>query len=347
MSSALREYLDVAHAQLARGLHVFPADHPDQPTCLGKHGPNTPCDGKRGKHPAVAFGTWAVAATTQMLDMEWEKHGGLANVAVSCGPSKIAVLDEDELGEMDRWCADHGITLPPTYVVTTGRGRHFYFRWDHAVARIGNREKAFDGYKINVRGDGGYVIGHGSAHESGAIYTGNGQPIAPLPELLADILRYAVGGTNGVEVASTATFWEPARDPNADIIPDGRRHPALVAYAGRLRGKDLDYDEAVPTYRARWLLCEQPEGQIPDAAHHSAACRYPVTWDEAVGKLRDVYNRYPPGQVPTDAAASLQAESSDGTWQFVDGASFILDIRRPSRRCGAKDKTCCGPRASR
>ena len=46
-----------------RGLRVFPADHPDQPNCIGKHGPENPCDGIRGKHPAVKWGTWAVAPT--------------------------------------------------------------------------------------------------------------------------------------------------------------------------------------------------------------------------------------------------------------------------------------------
>ena len=119
-----------------QGLHVFPADHPDQSHCIGLHGPATsPCDGTRGKHPAIKWGTWAVAATEQMIDQAWARRGGVANIAVACGPSNLVVLDEDVLGELDRWCASYGITLPDTYVVTTDRGRHFYFRWDHSTQR--------------------------------------------------------------------------------------------------------------------------------------------------------------------------------------------------------------------
>jgi hypothetical protein len=55
-----------------QGLHVFPADHPDQPDCIGLHGPDTPCDGIRGKHPAVKWKAWAVAATAQMIELAWE-----------------------------------------------------------------------------------------------------------------------------------------------------------------------------------------------------------------------------------------------------------------------------------
>ena len=111
-----------------------------------------------------------------MIDLEWTKHGGLANIAIACGPSNLVVLDEDQLGELDRWCTAHGITLPDTYEVTTGRGRHRYFRWDHSVQRIGNSSKALDGFKVDVRGDGGFVIAEDSQHESGATYSATACP---------------------------------------------------------------------------------------------------------------------------------------------------------------------------
>jgi Bifunctional DNA primase/polymerase, N-terminal len=75
-------------------LHVFPADHPVHPECIGKHGPDNPCDGSRGKHPAVKWGTWAVAETPQMIEQVWERYGGVSNVAVACGPSNLVILDE-------------------------------------------------------------------------------------------------------------------------------------------------------------------------------------------------------------------------------------------------------------
>ena len=118
------------------------------------------------------------AATDKMIDGARARRANLANIGIACGPSNIVVLDEDQAGELDRWCADHGITLPDTYTVTTGRGRHLYFRWDHSAQRIGNSSKAIDGYKIDVRGYGGFAVGEGSRHASGADYVGNGLPFA-------------------------------------------------------------------------------------------------------------------------------------------------------------------------
>jgi hypothetical protein len=83
-----------------------------------------------------------------MIGLEWEKHGGLANFGVACGPSGLVVLDEDAPGEVERWCVTYGVTLPDTYTVDTGRGRHLYFSWDHTTQRIGNSPKAMEGFKI-------------------------------------------------------------------------------------------------------------------------------------------------------------------------------------------------------
>ena len=130
-----------------------------------------------------------------MIDQAWARRANLANIGIACGPSNIVVLDEDQAGELDRWCADHGITLPDTYTVTTGRGRHLYFRWDHSAQRIGNSSKAIDGYKIDVRGYGGFAVGEGSRHASGADDVGNGLPFAELPQKVAEIASRRRGPT--------------------------------------------------------------------------------------------------------------------------------------------------------
>ena len=68
----------------------------------------------------------------------------------------LVVLDEDQAAELDKWCVAYGITLPATREVSTGRGRHLDFNWDHGKQAIGNGSKAFDGFKIDVRGKGGW-----------------------------------------------------------------------------------------------------------------------------------------------------------------------------------------------
>jgi P4 family phage/plasmid primase-like protien len=293
----------------AQGAYIFPADHPSLPECAGLH-KTTPCDGKRGKHPTV---TWGHAATTNPKMIATWFAGTARNIGISCGPSNLVILDEDEHGELKRWCAAYGITLPDTYTVTTARGRHLYFHWDHSAQRIGNSPKAVDGFKIDVRGHGGFAVAEGSQHESGVIYTGNGQPIADLPEPVAQLLLAGTPTTNGQQPHKDAgQFWEHygARDYDNDKIGFHDRHKKLVAYGGRLRNSGLDYQEAEPAFRQRWLLCEQPEGQIPEARYHSTGCPYPVTWEEAKAKLRDVFNRYAAGQNLDDDATTAAGDDT-------------------------------------
>jgi Bifunctional DNA primase/polymerase, N-terminal len=309
--------LACAHELHQRGLNVFPLDHPAHPKCTGLHGPTSPCDGERGKHPTVKWGTWAVTVTTQMIDLAWGKHDGLANIGIACGPSNLVVLDEDQHGELDRWCVTHGITLPETYTVTTGRGRHLYFRWDHSTKRIGNSSKAMDGFAIDVRGDGGFAVAEGSQHQSGTVYTGNGRPIADLPGEVGDLLLACQTH------ASTTASIGAEHDFNAAMIPFKKRHSALVKYAGRLRKSGLEYAEALPVFRQRWLCCEQPEGQIPEAKFHGPPppdCDYPVTWDDAKSKLANVFHIYPAGS-GAGAFGETSGETDDDeptTWEPVD-----------------------------
>jgi hypothetical protein len=297
-----------------RGLHVFPVDHPGHAECIGRHGPESPCDGARGKHPAVKWGVWAVTITPQMIDLEWGKYRGRANIGISCGPSNLVVLDEDAPGEIERWCVTYGITLPDTYTVTTGRGRHLYFHWDHTAARIANSPKAMQGFKIDVRGDGGFVVAAGSRHESGELYAGNGLEIVELPDQVAQLLLAGAGEDTGEHPEPAPDDADHHADHHTTRIGYGRRHKALVAYAGRLRKSGLDCQEAEPAFRQRWLCCEQPEGQVPEARFHSFDCPYPVTWEQAQAKLRSVFKLYPAGQ------------NLDGGADHVHGTAGFVDL---------------------
>lgn len=324
MTSETR-FSDAAKRLLARGFEVFPADHPGQRTCIGAHG-TIPCDGQRGKHPAVAWSTWNTV-TEKMIDTGWRRRGGLANPAVNCGPSGLVVLDDD--GDLDKWAATYGIDLPDTYTVSTGRGRHLYYRWDHSAEEIGNVD--FTDFKMDVRGAGGLVIGEGAQHVSGVIYKGNGRDVADLPPEVAQVLldhqkrKKASPPPNGT---TNGTDWETftgttGEDPNTTMIGWNKRHNALIAYAGRLRGKGLDYAEARQLFEQRWLLCVQPTGQIPEARYHETPppdCNYPVTWEEAKAKLADVYERYEAGHPEADIADSSDsaAEPEATTWEPFD-----------------------------
>jgi hypothetical protein len=152
-----------------RGLHVFPVDHPELPTCAGirtaTHDPATCTD--RGKHPCVKWSEWATTDTGRIA-AEWS--GASRNVGIACGPSGLLVVDEDTLDGFAKYAVSVGHQVPATLTVTTGKGRHYYFVAS-ADAELGNRTGALKGHGVDIRGRGGYVVGPGSLHATGRVYT--------------------------------------------------------------------------------------------------------------------------------------------------------------------------------
>jgi hypothetical protein len=325
-----------AHRLSARGFHVFPVDHPAHAKCIGKHGANAPCDGHRGKHPAVSWGTWAATNTGSLINRAWRKWDGVVNIGIACGPSYLVVFDEDAAGELDRWCADHGFApLPATYTVTTGRGRHLYYHHNHTERPIGLVPNAVKGYQIDVRGDGGYVVAAGSRHERGATYVGNDTHIVKLPTDVANYLLAFQKGTTD----PAASEHIPAEDPgpyreHVGVIRHGDRDHGLVSYAGRLRATNLTYTEVLPVFRRRWLDCEQPEGQVPEAHYHGADVPDVYTWEQAQAKLRYVFDHYPAGAVPEAADAG----EGDHEGLIQQRMTLLRVQREANRRLDAEER---------
>jgi putative DNA primase/helicase len=99
---------------------------------------------------------------------------------------------------------------------------------------------------------------------------------------LAEIVTAALSTKPGATGAPAGSLFGPTGlDIHTGPIPDGERHAQLVSYAGYLLTRGVGYDLAEKLMRSRLADCAQP----PKAAT-------PVTWDEALGKLRDVYHRY-------------------------------------------------------
>ena len=281
--------LDAALALAKSDIYVFPVDHPELPICAGigkTHNPFSPHH-QRGKHPCVVWGEKATNKE-QVIYADWS--GGPRNIGIHCVKSGLVVVDEDLLGEFKRYADEHGVQIPPTLVVATAKGRHYYFaaRADHP---LGNKEGAFRGYNINIRGEGGFVVAPGSIHETGVVYRIEvALPPAPLPDwVIAGIAERATSPNGKVEPRDAFAprgldaVPHTIRGPRADS--GGERHGALVSYASRLRALSLTRTEAEPLFRRVRERCEQP----PD-------CTTPLPWDDALTKLDDIYSRYPEGK---------------------------------------------------
>ena len=138
-----------------------------------------------GKHPATKNGLTDATKDIDQLIKLWDSRKGL-NVGIATGAvSGIFVIDIDgAIGEAD--IAKLGI-LPATLTATTGRGRHLFFK--HPGKDIKTRRGVI-GQKVDVRGDGGYVVGAGSNHATGAVYEWYNplEDIVDAPQWLLDIV---------------------------------------------------------------------------------------------------------------------------------------------------------------
>jgi len=246
------------------GLHLFAVDHPSRPECGGSH---RACDGQRGKHPR---GQWSRLATLSPRLIRAQLADGPWNLGIACKWSSLLVIDEDRPGAFAAFAASIGQAIEPTFAVGTAKGRHYYYRQAEG-APLGNSRGRLAGYGIDVRGggagNGGYVVGPGSVHETGVIYTplDSSAPILPVPDWLAEACS------------------PQARD--TDHAYSGRPHrPASVF--GALRGIVRVVLEATPerdrNTRLYWAACRTGElvaagrvdevtatGLLVDAAAHT------------------------------------------------------------------------------
>lgn len=209
-----------------RGWHVFPiVDGTKRPACK-----------------------WTSGATSDPERVgEWAEDRPAYGIA--CGPSGLVVLDEDEPGELDRWRAATGLTLPETFTVVTGRGRHHYFTQPEGEPLTNHSRFQLEGYRIDVRGAGGYVLGPGSAHPDGGTYAAeNRLRPAPMPEDVAEWMRAGASPQKAREATQKAgasprseSTPQPARERHTSPFDD---FDDLIDWEHVLEGWTLHHEDA-------------------------------------------------------------------------------------------------------
>jgi hypothetical protein len=150
------------------GLRVHPLYQVDERLqCSCWRGAECP-EKQRGKHPRL--GAWQTAASAdEDIVGQWWDQWPEAGIGIATGKaSRLWVLDCDG-DEALAWyrdrCREHGLVR--TVGVRTGRGRHFWWEWPEGVS-IRNAQGIAPG--VDVRGEGGYVIGPPTRHRSGTRY---------------------------------------------------------------------------------------------------------------------------------------------------------------------------------
>lgn len=123
----------------------------------------------KGKTPIYKGGVHNATADIKEIKRVFRQRPD-ANYGIATGKaSDLLVLDIDGAKgkkSLHKLVAEHG-KLPRTVKVKTGKGLHYYFR--PGTKRVRNSASTLSP-GIDIRGDGGYVVGPGSIHESGATY---------------------------------------------------------------------------------------------------------------------------------------------------------------------------------
>jgi hypothetical protein len=224
----------MAYKDLARTFAIFPLRPTIDGVCTCEKGPECKA---ASKHPAKF---WKGLKKGEQLDIPKGCGYGIATGE----RSGVVVVEEDEPGLIEK-LGD----IPPTLTVRSARGRHYYFQWPGfpVPSPIGMLAP-----HVDIRGDGGMVVGPGSTHKSGVQYTlEKDLPPAPMPEWLLSWLKdfakkpvAEVPGNIGIwgapaEAASEA-FIAAAQDAYARV-PEGtgQRNVIRMAFAGALL---RDYD---------------------------------------------------------------------------------------------------------
>ena len=277
---------EAAKAYAAHGWKVFPVDHPTLPRCAGigqNHDPGHTDD--RGKCPCVKFST-AATSNPKMIETWWS--GNPRNVGVYVGGSNLLVVDEDKPDALAKYAAEHGVQIPDTFAVATGKGKHYYFQ-DLDMGALGNHEGALGDYGINIRSGNAYVVGHGSLHaETGAIYTAETRHgVAPRPQWLANAIKAKTNGrkttnADGIifeDVGGFEAFERP------EVIEEHHRDTTLFQFACSMRAQGLNRQLAKVVMETAWKRCEQP----PKA-------KTPYTLEEAKVKVDNAYDNYEEGR---------------------------------------------------
>jgi hypothetical protein len=255
--------LEQALSLCRRGLSVIPVPRPD-----ATH------DGKR---PVIPWKEYQQRRPTEAEIRRW--FVGPSNLAIITGTvSGVVVVDVDSADAI-AWVREH--LRPTPWIVRTARGWHCYYR--HAGDRIGNRVR-LAGHKLDVRGDGGFVIGPGSLHASGAEYRMTGDwsvAMAALP--LFDVRL--------LERLPSRPSRPPAVRPTGDLATRARRY--LRAVPRPIEGQGSD----VSTFSAACKLV-RGFGLPPEAAVellHEWAPDFDARWIERKVMSAQAYGSEPIG----------------------------------------------------
>ncbi len=247
---------DAAQAYALRGFAVLPLYGIINEKCACG---NPDCCSP-GKHPRTKRGLNDASKDPKAIDRMFGSNSTSGfNVGIATGEvSGFWALDidgpdgETSLRDLE---ATHG-ALPATLEQRTGRGRHLLFAWRGSVKSSAQEL----GSKLDVRGDGGYIVAAPSTHHSGGQYEfiDPEAEIADAPDWLEDLVRKsapravaAPRSATSTSAIATSPYGLAALDEECLSVanaPDGKQETTLNSAALKIgalvAGGEVNRDEA-------------------------------------------------------------------------------------------------------
>lgn len=217
-----------------------------------------------GKHPRTRNGL-KDATTDGRIIKKWQRQSPESNIGILTGSeSGIVVVDVDAgkggFESLARLVKAYGLTVLDTLTVDTGGGGLHLLYLDPDL-HIKNSQGALD-VGIDVRGDGGYIVGAPSNHVSGKKYVWRDGIYQP--ERIPDALLGAILSSQQKDNSGKINL--------PTVIQTGKRNDAIFRYAASLRGygKNLEaIREAISrvnSERCVTPLCEDELIRIANSA---------------------------------------------------------------------------------
>lgn len=234
------------------------------------------CD-DAGKHPRVSGGFHAATTDPEQINTWWRQWPD-ANVGIPTGErSGFIVVDLDRREDRDgvaTAAATWGHEPKSGVCTRTGSGNSYHCIFQYPGFPVKSEQAIAPG--VDVKGDGGYVVGPPSRHISGNAYEWLVHPddedIPEAPEWLLEHLRngQATPGAQSTEQGDGAT------------IPEGERNGTLASIAGSMRARGMSEEGICAA-----LQVENENRCVP-----------PLSAGEVVAIARSI-GRYPPQEAKT------------------------------------------------
>ena len=250
---------EIADALLEQGFTIIPLGSPteDIPADIIKKRYGGDKEKAQQSWPKAPLINWKQYQDKEPTNGEidgWIKRWPYANYGIITGKN-VVVVDADSK-EAVEFMESVQVHQTP-WKVKTAKGKHYYFQYDNSVEI---RNSANTTTKIDIRGEGGYVVAPGSVHYTGVVYeweidaTNPINSIHDLPYLSRDDIA-AIRGFNTEDkpvgnFGFTASAYASTKHDGSPV-EEGGRNNAAASMAGQYitAGYDL---KTVTELVAQW-----------------------------------------------------------------------------------------------